>query len=147
MPDNKVNIVNGMVVGQFLGKPMQDAQATKAEDNEAYSRENNTVVYTKVNEEVLEKQPEPMGGGGVSMFYVLEDTLYKDPDRTVGTTIDDFVDVLNGFIVNGNSYHKITGALLSTGTGFTCSYDIIANSEGTMQTLEYYSSDYTSGGK
>ena len=78
MADNKVNIVNGRVVPQFMGKPMQDAKPAKPEDNEVYALEKSIVTYTKVNEEVLEKQPEPMSGGVSSWNDLTDKPFYEE---------------------------------------------------------------------
>ena len=78
----------------------------------------------------------------VSYFYGDDDgVLYKDEARTIGTTIDDFKDVLNGYHVLGNVYNKFTDGLISSGTGFQVSYTANDVKHG------YSSSDYTSSGK
>ena len=47
--------VNGIVTGQHLGAPMQDAIAEKPEDNKAYSTELSTV--TRVANTIDDEQP------------------------------------------------------------------------------------------
>lgn len=56
--------VNGIVTGQYLGKPMQDAVAERPEDNEPYAREQSIVTNSdKVDNDFI---PPPMTGGVTS---------------------------------------------------------------------------------
>lgn len=57
---------NGIITGQHLGTPMQDALAEKPEDNEPYAEERNTVTRISNSEDTWENQPESSSGSSGS---------------------------------------------------------------------------------
>ena len=93
MDNNKVNIVNGAVVGIHLGAPMQDATPDRPEDNEAYATERNTETRlpNSNTEENLEKQPEPSAGGVSSWNDLTDKPFYKSEETLLDGTFE-FVD-------------------------------------------------------
>ena len=58
--------VNGIVTGQHLGAPMQDAKPKRPEDNDVYATEMSVQTTIPNSDELLEEQPKPMGGGASS---------------------------------------------------------------------------------
>ena len=63
---NKVNFVNGLTTGVFLGTPMQDAVPDKPEDNEAFATERNTQSRLDNYKDSWETQPTGAPSGGNS---------------------------------------------------------------------------------
>ena len=104
MDNNKVNIVNGAVVGIHLGTPMQDATPDRPEDNEAYATERNTETRlpNSNTEENLEKQPEPMGGGVSSWNDLTDKPFYKEQGEVVVLAEQTVVTEARGDIGMGN---------------------------------------------
>lgn len=67
--------VNGIITGQHLGAPTQDAIAEKPEDNQAYATELNTVTRLPNCEQTWEEQPKPIGDDSICVdFNVTMDT-------------------------------------------------------------------------
>ena len=86
MIDN-VNVVNGLVVGQHLGAPMQDAVAAKPEDNEVYATERNTVSRVHHSKELWDDQPKP-ASGGVSSWNDLTDKPFYEETKLVNEPLN-----------------------------------------------------------
>lgn len=89
MKYDEVNVVNGAVVGVFLGTPMQDATPDKPEDNEVYATERNTQTRQSNYEDNLDNQPAPpASGGGVTSWNDMKDRPFGDNRKEEEVTIE-----------------------------------------------------------
>ena len=84
--ENKVNVVNGMVTGIFLGSPMQDATPDKPEDNAPFAIERNTVSRLSNYEAALEKQPTTGGADSQAIVNAILDGSITELTTNVTTT-------------------------------------------------------------
>lgn len=126
MDNNKVNVVNGSVVGVFLGKPMQDATPDKVEDNDAYYTERNTVSRVPNSVENWEEQPEPSAGGVSSWNDLTDKPFWKEVKTTKvnalniswdgdtdGRTVILFESFEEEGISGTSGFYKVSDAVLS----------------------------------
>ena len=63
--------VNGLITGQHIGTPMQDAQAAKAEDNATYAVARNVETRTDNSVDLWDDQPVPTGGAESNVMIVM----------------------------------------------------------------------------
>ena len=78
--------VNGIVTGQHLGAPMQDAKPKRPEDNDVYATEMSVQTTIPNSDELLEEQPKP--SGGASSWNDLTDKPFYEETVTVNEPVN-----------------------------------------------------------